>query len=349
MNIQQRAQHFITLGLKFKTFLNNKSDNSSDHRISDAIEGAKQHNPWFTEDNIRFSMKAIAEMTTEENLEKWLVPYKHRIESMQKEKSVGVIMAGNIPFAGFHDLLCVLLSGHKIIIKPSASDTDLIRLIANILINIDPEFKTKIFIQEDKLKGFDAIIATGSNNSSRYFEYYFGKYPHIIRKNRNSLAILTANETKQELLELGEDVFRYFGLGCRNVSAIKVPEDYDFELLIESFNTWNFLQDHNKYFNNYQYYKTISILSQEPYYDVDFYILKENKSLNSPLAVLHFCYYKDIKEINQFINDNEKDIQCIVSISPDINNTVKPGQSQFPQLWDYADDVDVMEFLLANS
>lgn len=262
---------------------------------------------------------------------------------------IGLILAGNIPLVGFHDVLCVLASGHHALIKASSNDTRLIKYILNLLVEIAPEFKTR-FTFVERLAHFDAVIATGSNNTSRYFEYYFGKVPHIIRKNRNSIALLTGNETKEQLFLLGHDIFDFFGLGCRNVSKLLVPAGYDFVPFFEAVEPHQPIIHHHKYNNNYDYNKSIYLVNSDKHLDNGFLLVKEDERLASPLAVLYFEYYDDMPAATSRLAELSEAIQCIVTHGHiDIGNQVVDfGQSQQPRLWDYADGVDTMAFLTTD-
>jgi hypothetical protein len=257
-----------------------------------------------------------------------------------------LILAGNIPLVGFHDVLSVLASGHHALIKSSTQDARLIKKVLERLIAIEPAFEGS-FTFVERLENFDAVIATGSNNTSRYFEYYFGKVPHIIRKNRNSVAVLTGDETTEQLYLLGHDIFDYFGLGCRNVSKLFVPKGYDLIKFFEAIEPYNSIINHHKYNNNYDYNKSIYLVNRDTHLDNSFLLLKEDKSFTSPLAVLFFEYYEDIESLEELLKQENAHIQCIVSELPlnTGNQVVTFGQSQHPQLWDYADGVDTMDFL----
>jgi hypothetical protein len=239
-----------------------------------------------------------------------------------QEKKVGLILAGNIPLVGFHDVLCVLATGHHALIKASSQDARLVRHVLNMLATIDARFSAKYSFVE-RLKDFDAVIATGSDNSSRYFEYYFGKVPHIIRKNRNSIAVITGDETTEELNLLGHDIFDYFGLGCRNVSKLLIPQGYDIGTFFRPIETYQPVINHHKYNNNYDYNKSIYLVNSEKHFDNGFLLLKESEALASPLAVLYYEHYDTMADAEKTINANSDKIQCVVCISPlKLNNQV---------------------------
>ncbi|MDT0552059.1 acyl-CoA reductase [Urechidicola vernalis] len=304
------------------------------------IKRAHETNGWFDVENVCFSLQSWSEALTEENLTEWTANYAFN----NKSKSVAIIMAGNIPLVGFHDILSVLISGHKVVAKVSSNDKYIIPLVAKYLQYINPEFKELIEFTEGELKGFDAVIATGSDNTARYFDYYFGKHPNIIRKNRNSVAVLTGNESKEELEALGEDIFRYYGLGCRSVSKLFVPKDYNFDSFFKAIFKYSDVINYNKYQNNYDYNKAVYLMSLFKLQENGFLMLKEDANYGSPIATLFYEYYESINGLeNKLENDTDK-IQCVVSNS-DIKNTVAFGQSQHPKLWDYADGIDTLAFL----
>ncbi len=309
------------------------------------IETCHIHNPWFTEDNLRFAIGAIGKSLNSKEMSFWLNNYIEHIAD-RNAKTIAVIMAGNIPLVGFHDMLCVLVSGHKLMAKLSVKDDQLLKMIATILCSINSDYVGKIFFEEGRLKDFDAVIATGSGNTSRYFEYYFGKYPHIIRKNRNSAAILDGSETKEELKLFTDDVFRYFGLGCRSVSKLFVPLNYDFTELIEAFSGYNHLINHNNWANNYEYQKAIHLIDKVPHIDTGFLLIKEDNSLASPIAVINYEKVEHAESALEMTKTDKDKLQCIVGKKTLAKNIVPFGKSQEPGLSDYADNIDTMEFLL---
>lgn len=315
-----------------------------DEQLRMLIEQEQFHNAWFTPANVERAILSIGQMLNADALKKWFDNYD--LSKVTEEKKVGLILAGNIPLVGFHDVLCVLVSGHYALIKSSAQDARLVRHVLNMLAKIDARFAARYSFVE-RLKDFDAVIATGSDNSSRYFEYYFGKVPHIIRKNRNSVAVLTGDESTEDLNHLGHDIFDYFGLGCRNISKLLIPKGYDIGTFFRPIETYQPVINHHKYNNNYDYNKSIYLVNSEKHFDNGFLILKEEKSLSSPLAVLYYEYYDTITDAEEKVNADSEKIQCAVCISPlKLNNqVVSPGQSQQPRLWDYADGVDTMQFL----
>jgi hypothetical protein len=314
-------------------------------QLSDIIKDERQYNAWFTPESVFKAVKSIGEMLNPQSLTTWLANYN--IDLNRTSKKVGLILAGNIPLVGFHDVLCVLITGNIALIKASSQDARLIKYVLQMLIDIDSSFKDQYYFVE-RLENFEAIIATGSNNTSRYFEYYFGKVPHIIRKNRSSVALLTGNETKEQLFELGHDIFDYYGLGCRNVSKLMVPKGYNFNFFFESIEAYQPIINHHKYNNNYDYNKSIYLVNSDKHFDNGFLLLKEDNRLASPLAVLFYEYYNDLNSAQKQLEEQSENIQCIVSAAPlqVKNQVVDFGMSQQPALWDYADNIDTIEFLL---
>lgn len=314
-----------------------------DEQLTAIIETEHQFNSWFTPANVNKAVTAIGKSLNTADLTTWLNKYDL---TRTIDKKVGLILAGNIPLVGFHDVLCVLVTGNFAMIKASAQDSRLIRHILQKLTEIEPAFSSS-YSFVDRLENFEAVIATGSNNTSRYFEYYFSKVPHIIRKNRNSLAVLTGNETEAQLYELGHDLFDYFGLGCRNVSKLLVPKDYNFTPFFEAIQPYHAIINHNKYNNNYDYNKSIYLVNMLKHLDNGFLLVKEDTNWVSPLAVLFFEYYDNMAQVEQIINRESDKLQCVVSAEALHANTqiVNFGMSQQPALWDYADGVDTMDFL----
>jgi hypothetical protein len=296
-----------------------------------------QENAFFTEDSIRLALATWADALTVEGLEAWLLHYEIQENS---EKVVGVVAAGNLPLVGLHDALCVLLSGFKLQLKPSSSDRYLMVESLNYLEGL-PEFSGRIALVE-KLSEYHKVIATGSNNTNRYFEVYFRNVPALLRGNRNSVAILTGNETKEELTNLGHDVFTYFGLGCRSISKLLVPRGYSFNALFEAWEHFAEIKNHFKYFNNYEYHLAGYLVNQIPFLSNDWVIIKEDDAWSSPIGVVYYSYYDSLEEANTIIQQHEGKIQCVVG-----QRHLPLGTAQFPQLNDYADGVDTISFLLA--
>jgi hypothetical protein len=306
-------------------------------RFEAVARKAEIENPWFTRKQIDTAISGIVKLLEPVKLEEWASKYSLKPTS---QKTVGVIMPGNIPLAGFHDFLCVLLSGHKLHAKLSSSDKILLPFIADLFCEKIPSMKSNIEFR-DQLKSIDAVIATGSNNTGRYFEYYFGKLPHIFRKNRNSAAIITGKENEFDFVLIGRDIFTYFGLGCRNVSKLYVPEGYKFDDFFAAMMTYSDVLEHNKYMNNHDYHQALYLLNQDYFLTNNFLIIIENNSLSSPVGVLHYETYVDEADLDQKLQDAKNDLQCVVRKG----GSIPPGQAQFPAIDDYADGVDTMLFL----
>ena len=336
---------FIRLGIEISEFLSGVQSGNEFHvKLEKKMPEAFHKNNWFTGENVRHAMHGISFMLERDKMNKWLDMYGEG-ESNSRPKKVGIVMAGNVPLVGFHDLLCVLISGNTVMVKLSSDDQVLMPVLLERLFELDDSIMERV-VTVDKLSGFDAVIATGSNNSSRYFEYYFRNVPHIIRKNRTSLAVLSGDEDFDQLKELGKDVFQYFGLGCRNVSKLYIPEDFDLDRFFGAILDYQDIVKHHKYGNNYDYYKAYYLMNKEEMIENGFLILKEDKSLHSPVAMLFYERYKNLSDVMEAIKIQGESIQCAVSISDKIENAVPFGHSQSPELWDYADGVDTMEFLL---
>ncbi len=338
MKLNNRIEALVKLGEAIDT------GSEEYHKIR---ENAYFNNKWFTGKNVDKAINTIKnEFLDKKKLEKWVSFYN--IPDNAPSKNTGIIMAGNIPLVGFQDLLSVFISGHKAIVKLSSKDTILMEYVIEHLYKINPAIRTLIKIEE-RLKNIDAIIATGSNNSFRYFEYYFGKYPHIIRKNRNGVAVLTGKESNEDLQALSFDILDYFGLGCRNVSKLYVPNDYDFGRLMQILDKHQYLKEHNKYMNNYDYNLAISLINKDRIYQNDVIFLKEDTSYLSRIASVHFEEYKSFDELTTRLKNDNELIQVVVSKSGNytgFEREVSFGNTQFPTLSDYADGVDIMRFLL---
>ncbi len=350
-DFQKRLNAFIELGKQ----LNEVAVADSPDYLSPAgqalfheISESPYRNPWFTVENVKNAITGLSVMLEEEKMREWLKDYS--IPEPGTPLKIAVVMAGNLPAVGFHDFMCVLITGNQFLGKLSGQDKDLPIKIASLLCEIEPGFSSMIEFTHNKISGFDAVIATGSNNTSRYFEYYFGRYPHIIRRNRNSIAILSGHESPSELEALSDDIFMFFGMGCRSVSLVMIPKDYDLKLLLNSFSKWEYLKDHHKFYNNYEYQKAILLVNNTSHYDSGFTLLKRDFSLTSPLAVLHYHMYISMDEVIDFIKNERENIQCVVSSGNLQMNEVKKvnfGESQKPGPNDYSDNINTLRFLLA--
>lgn len=329
MNLAERIDLMTELG----TYLNN---NSEEWQL--IKQKAFEKNSWFTPEFIDLSLKNIAEQfLNKEKLIEWV--HHYRLDDNIKPCNVGIVMAGNIPLVGFHDMLCVFICGHKQTIKLSSKDDVLIKHIVEKLYELNDAVKD-IIVFAEMLKGCNAYIATGSNNSARYFEYYFGRYPGIIRKNRASVAILKGDEREEELSLLADDVHLYFGLGCRNVTKIFIPENYDFVPMLTAFRKYSYFGDHTKYKNNYDYNLALLIMNTAFYMTNETILLVENEAVFSPISQLNYSFYKNADDVLKILED-DKNIQCIVG------EKVKFGEAQQPTLYAYADGIDTMQFLLS--
>lgn len=333
------------LGDEFKGILAGNFSSAAAEKLSKEIQTAHLYNPWFIQPFAELSLTSWAKALEEGKIAIWLEKYPSALNKRPAPATVAVIMAGNIPMVGLHDLLCVIASGHRALVKLSSDDNRLIPAVIDLLIESDPGIRDQVMIADHTLKNFHAVIATGSNNTSRYFDYYFGKYPNIIRRNRNSIAVITGSETAEELEALALDIFSYFGLGCRNVSKLLIPDGYPAEQLFEGFENYSFLADHHKYRNNYDYQKSILMINRIPFKDNGFLLLREERSLLSPISVLNYQFYGKDGSAADYISGHNDSIQCVVSVDEIVEGTVKPGLAQFPELWDYADGVNIMDFL----
>ncbi len=341
MNTENQVLGLTRLSRYIKDFLAKNQDaySEDDAGFESLLERSKIENPWFTIENQKFALQQWADLLTEKNIGSWL--NKYRISGISKR--VGLILAGNIPLVGFHDVISVVLSNHIPVIKLSSKDKYMIPFLLKKWNEFSEGSVPFEFVE--KLENFDAVIATGSNNTARYLEYYFKNHLHIIRKNRTSIAVLKGDETEEDLKLLAEDIFRYFGLGCRNVTRLFIPQDFVIDRLFESFLDFQDIINHNKYANNYDYNRAIYLLNQEKFWDNNFVMLKEDEKLFSPLSVINFSRYSSLDEVKSFIAENEENIQCIVAGEELGLNSVKPGEAQNPGLDTYADNVDTMKFL----
>jgi hypothetical protein len=356
MALETKKSVFVELGKFLNQFSENDTIRKSDVLHNDLffddfeklIYLSQSHNGWYTPEQVYFATRSWADALTEKNLDKWLANYQTEFsQNNENEKKVALILAGNIPLVGFHDFLSVLITGNKALIKTSSNDQHLLPFLAKYLIAVDETLKDKITFVEGKLEKFDAVIATGSNNTARYFEYYFKDKPSIIRKNRNSAAVLNGKESKEELEALGEDIFRYFGLGCRNVSKIFVPKEYSFDAFFEGIFKYQDVIHYEKYANNYDYNKAVFLMSNFKLLDNGFLTIKEDPSYASPISSVFYEFYENIEDLQARITADSEQIQCIVS-NDLIENSIPFGQTQNPQLWDYADNVDTITFLLTT-
>lgn len=315
-------------------------------QLDDLVSNLTRFNGWFDETNVRRMMFSLGESLKVDKLAKWLEMYNPVISEERDPKIVAVVMAGNIPAVGFHDFLSVLLTGNKLLAKLSSDDDKLMPAISKLLLTIEPGFQDLIHFTTGQLSTFDAVIATGSNNTSRYFEYYFSKYPHIIRKNRNGIAIINGDESEMDLDFLASDILDYYGLGCRNVSKLFVPEKYDFKKLLDAVAKRSDVAENHKYFNNYEYNKAIFLVNGKQHRDTGNLLLTEDTAIASPISVLYYEPFSNTDDLKKLLTTESEKIQCVVTNTSGIKNRVAFGKSQQPELWDYADGVDTMDFLI---
>lgn len=333
--LSDRISAFIRLG-------NLLSDLEGDEKFA-LFQQAQNQNAWFTPQSLDQALKGIQVLLDAEALEKWVANYS--FSETGQPQQIGLMLAGNIPGVGFHDILAVLIAGHSACIKLSSQDTALPLWLLRQLKDIEPRFSERIFIEE-LLKNKQAYIATGSDNSARYFNYYFGKYPHLIRSNRTSMAILQGDESLADLQALGHDIFDYFGLGCRNVSKVFVKNQAQLMQLLDAIQPFDWVANHHKYFNNYEYNKSIYLVNGTPHLDNGFLLLKESADLVSPIGVLFYEVYEDEAALQSKLSALASQIQCIVGHSSlGIPGIIPFGQTQCPAPWDYADGVDTLQFL----
>ena len=341
MSRENQISGLHKLSLYIKNFLasNTPDLHENDDEFNAVLRKSEIENPWFTIENQKFALKQWADLLTEHNLNQWLSQYKTPLLS----KRVGLILAGNIPMVGFHDVISVVLSNHIPVIKLSSKDK---RLLPFLLTKWNELSDGNVHYEiVEKLENFDAVIATGSNNTARYLEYYFKESLSIIRKNRTSVAVLKGDETDGELQLLAEDIFRYYGLGCRNVTRMFIPEDFVIDRIFENFLNFKEVINHNKYANNYEYNRAVYLLNQEKFWDNNFVMLKEDEALFSPLSVINFSRYSTLDEVRDFIKANEENIQAVVA-KPELGfESIGLGEAQNPGLDTYADHVDTMKFL----
>ena len=316
---------------------------SKTEQFNDIFEKAEQQNSWFTRANVIFAFKSWSDALSENNVKQWLSQYQ--LPQTTSPKKILIIMAGNLPLVGLHDLLCVLVTGHKAIVKLSSNDCVLLPYLITQMKTFAPEWTEAVTFTDDKVTEYDAVIATGSDNTARYFEYYFGKKPHIIRKNRHSVAVLTGKETPEELFALGKDIFLYYGLGCRSISKLFVPKGYDFNLLFQAIYPYKDIIQEQKYANNYDYNKAVYLMSLFQLLENGFLLLKEDELYGSPIATLFYEYYTDVDSLKEKLTTDAEKIQCVVAHNF-TTEEVAFGETQTPQLWDYADGVDTLNFLL---
>jgi hypothetical protein len=346
---QNRITAFVKLGAFLSQFSQKRIEKKTGITNNDLffdgfkhqLKIAQEKNSWFTQDSILFALESWSTALTKSNLETWISQGK---QAIKVPKTIAVVMAGNIPMVGFHDFLSVLISGHSVLIKQSSNDKFLLPFLAKYLEYAEESLKGNITFTEQKIENFDAVIATGSDNTARYFEYYFKNKPNIIRKSRNSVAVITGKETEEDLQKLSDDVFTYFGLGCRSVSKLYVPKDYDFNNFFNGMFVKKDIIHNAKYANNYDYNKAVYLMSLFDLLENGFLMIKEDKSYASPIATIFYEYYDNEIDLKIKLHQDKEKIQCIVA-KDFIENEIAFGETQHPKLWDYADNVNTLEFL----
>ncbi|MDZ7738379.1 MAG: acyl-CoA reductase [Bacteroidales bacterium] len=340
LTLQQRIDSFAALGQIMKDAASASPISPEAKALRKVMDRQEENNKWFTPGNVVRSVEAIAAMLRKDRLESWMQAYD--LKEAQPKKLIAVIMAGNIPLVGFHDFLCVLITGNKILARTSSKDGELIRAVADILKDINPDFSDHIKFSEKISGDYDAVIATGSDNTSRYFEYYFGHKPHIFRKNRNSVAIISRDTTVQDIEALGADIFSYYGLGCRNVSKIYFEQGLDINKTIKCWSAWSDIIKHRPYANNYLYNKSLFIVNKKAFLDNGYSLLVKNEGFSSPVSVVYYDTFSNREQLADELALHADKIQCIVS-----ENNISFGQTQFPLPHEYADNKDTVEFLNA--
>ena len=343
--LYNRIKAFEKLGILFSNNISKNSSKELTHwssELNKAIDTSYKYNTWFTEDSVKQALNEWSKQLNYSNIKQWTDQYQLTDKS---DKKIAIIMAGNLPLVGFHDLLCGLILNFNCIVKLSSDDKILIPFIIEFLDSVLPGIKNKVEFTTNPIKDFNGVIATGSNSSFKYFEYYFGSYPNVLRKTRHSIAVLDGNESVEDLKNLGNDIFTYFGMGCRSVSKLLVPKGYDFDLLFNALFKFKDIINHNKYVNNYDYNKAVYLMSEQKFIENGFVILKEDEKLGSPIGCLFFEYYENSKDLNTYISNIKDSLQCVVS-NLNIPNSTSFGSSQKPNIDDYADNINTLDFLL---
>jgi hypothetical protein len=342
MTIHERIAAFETLSIR----LHDTLQEGKTSKLKQQIEQEHSYNPWFIPIFVQNAIAAIVSMLDGNKLKQWIAPYQSNMESAQKGLRIGVVMAGNIPLVGFHDFLSVLIAGHTFVGKLSSHDAHLLPIIAQMLCESEPRFAESIEFCSGKLTSIDRLIATGGDNAMGLFAHYFQQYPTIIRKHCNSIAILDGTETEEELKKLADDIFLYFGLGCRSVSKIYIPLNYDFTVLFQAMDSYkNIMNQHSNYLNNIEYQKAVHLLNSIPFFDQGISLFKEESALASPIGIIHYQYYDKIESLVSSVLSLGEKLQCIMSNAIRHPFVFRLGESQYPQLINYANGIDTMQFL----
>lgn len=338
MKLENRLEILDSLGKELKELCNN-----DEHFGFPGFETIYNSNPWFTEDFVKHSLNEWSNLLGIENLKIWISKYD--ISNKLSDKTLGIIMAGNIPLVGMHDFICAFVSGVKLKIKLSSKDNVLMKWVIERVSEKSAFNNDRISLCEDQIKDFDAIIATGSNNSNRYFDFYFSRVPNILRKSRNSVAVLSGDETTEELERLADDIFMYFGLGCRSISKLYVPQNYSFEKMVKATHKYEYLKNCFKYANNLDYQYALLSMNRILLINAGHLYLLENNDLHAPVAILNYEFYNNKSEVFEELTKKSESLQCIVTKFNNIANTISFGDSQKPKLDEYADNIDTMSFL----
>lgn len=340
MQFDERKEALLSAAKGIQRVLKGEPQTPEEHALAKEVREAYFRNAWFTPHQMRTSLSSLADMLQEEALDRWVDPWKEKAAQVSTPRTVLLIMAGNIPFVGMQDVIAVLLFGHQAMVKPSSREDRSLARLLELVTAQDPRLSDRVRILEEPVKGPDAVIATGSDNSSRYFSWYFGHLPHTFRANRNGVAVLEGDESEEELQKLLDDILLYFGLGCRNVSKLFVPEDWEPEPLMKLLEAQEWLKEHQKYMNNYAYHKAIYLMNGERFYDTGNLLLKEDEGIASPLGVLFYEKYPDREALQKRLKEEAEGIQCIVS-----RRHVPFGQAQFPALGEHETEKDPLELL----
>ena len=347
MKLTERIKTLCQLGFFFKSYCNKNTEYKYEEfskKLDLAISNSILSNPYFESENILYCINYWSEILEKNTLHSFISKFYLN----KNISTVGIIMAGNIPLVGFHDFLCVFLTGNKSNIKLSRKDSSLFMFIIDFLKKQNHEFNNYVTIYENKLENYDAVIATGNDSSAKIFKKYFNNVPNIIRNSRHSVAVLNGNESNNDLKKLSLDIFMYYGLGCRSVSKLYIPKDYDINRIIKNLDDWKKIIDNSTYYNNYMYYKTIYLMKGDHFFDTGFSIIKESNLIGSPISTLFFEYYENTKELQKKLIVNQKKIQCIVSNNI-VENSINFGSTQRPSIDDFSDKINTMEFLLKLS
>jgi len=339
MTLKERIDAFVNVGAFISRHQSREyigSEAPLHKALEQIIEVAHTYNNWFIPKFVNDAISNIGLFLQK----KELTDFSTNIKELTP-KTIAIVCAGNIPLVCFHDVLCVLLSGHHALIKPSSDDKVLLPFFLKLLVHYEPKFEDAMFFAEGRLSKFDAVIATGSDNTASHLHYYFGKYPNIIRKSRSSVAVLDGTETTEELANLGTDIFQYFGLGCRNVSKLLVPRGYNFNNFFESIVDFGYVVNNKKYGNNYDYHRAIYLLESIPFLDNNFLMIRENTELHSPVGVLYYEFYDNKADVTKYLDSHKTHIQCVLG-----HGFISLGYSQKPVITDFADNVNTLDFLV---